>query len=43
MKINREQLIQEVKKLAKMKGKIFQIDHLSDSTLIKLKTILEIQ
>ena len=43
MKINRKQLIKEIKELAKKKGKIFQIDNLSETTLIKLKTILESQ
>ena len=43
MIINRKKLIQEIKELAKKKGKFFQIDNLSDTTLIKLKTILEIQ
>jgi hypothetical protein len=43
MIINRKQLIQEIKELAKKKGKIFQIDNLSNTTLVKLKTILEVQ
>jgi hypothetical protein len=43
MIINRKQLIQEIKELAKNKGKIFQIDNLSNTTLVKLKTILEVQ
>ena len=41
--INRKQLIKEIKELVKKKGKIFQIDNLSETTLIKLKTILETQ
>ena len=43
MIINRKQLIKEIKELVKKKGKIFQIDNLSETTLIKLKTILETQ
>ena len=43
MIINRKQLIKEIKELAKKKGKIFQIENLSETTLIKLRTMLEAQ